>query len=105
MIPEPKYNSADENIERFYGVVTCYLEKPVIDTLKEQWVYQYALALTKIAIGRVRGKYTGTSLMGGGSLNTDVLQEGLSEKATLEDQLLTGAPGFGDADPPMFFVG
>ena len=105
MIPEPKYDSAGANTTRFYGVVTCYLEKPVIDTLKEQWVYQYALALTKIAIGRVRGKYTGTSLMGGGSLNTDVLQEGLNEKASLEEQMLTGTPGLGDADPPIFFVG
>ena len=105
MVPEPKFDSNDNNTTRFYGVVTCYLEKPVIDTLKEQWVYQYALALTKIAIGRVRGKYTGTSLMGGGSLNTDLLQEGLNEKASLEEQMLTGTPGLGDADPPIFFVG
>jgi len=89
----------------FYGMVGCYLEKPLIDVVKEQWVYQYSLALTKIAIGRIRGKYTGTSLFGGGSLNTDLLQEGISEKETLEQQLFEGAPGFGDADPPMFFVG
>ena len=90
---------------RFYGVISCYLERPIRDLVKEQWVYEYALALSKITIGRVRGKFTGVSLLGGGSLNYDLLQEGLSEKKELEQMLLTGASaGFGDADPPCFFV-
>lgn len=91
---------------RFYGVVSCYLERPIRDLVKEQWVYEYAVALTKIVIGRVRGKFTGIGLLGGGTLNTDLLQEGLSEKKDLEQMLLTGASaGFGDAAPPLFFVG
>lgn len=91
---------------RFYGVVSCYLERPIRDLVKEQWVYEYAVALTKIIIGRVRGKFTGVSLLGGGSLNTDLLNEGLTEKKELEQMLLTGASaGFGDADPPMFVIG
>ena len=105
LLPQPTFDSDGNNSSQYYGIVSCYLEKPVVDMLKEQWVYQYTLALTKIAIGRVRGKYSGTNLMGGGSLNTDVLQEGLTEKAALEEQLLTGTPGQGDADPPMFFIG
>ena len=105
LLPQPTFDSDGNNSSQYWGIVSCYLEKPVVDMLKEQWVYQYTLALTKIAIGRVRGKYSGTNLMGGGSLNTDVLQEGLTEKAALEEQLLTGTPGQGDADPPMFFVG
>ena len=44
-------------------------------------------------------------MFGGGSLNTDVLSEGIAEKDKLEAQLFEGSPGFGDADPPMFFVG
>lgn len=99
MYPQPKAS-------RFYGVVSCYLERPIRDLVKEQWVYEYAAALSKIVIGRVRGKFTGVSLLGGGSLNTDLLNEGLTEKKELETMLLTGAtPGFGDTDPPMFFVG
>lgn len=91
---------------RFYGVVSCYLERPIRDLVKEQWVYEYAVALTKIVIGRVRGKFTGVSLLGGGSLNADLLNEGLTEKKELEQMLLTGASaGFGDADPPMFLIG
>ena len=91
---------------RFYGIVACYVEKPLKDLIKEQWVYQYALALTKITLGMIRGKYTGVALFGGGSINANMYEQGLSEKEKLETALTTGAtPGFGDADPPMFFVG
>ena len=99
LIPEPKAK------ERFYGVVSCYVEKPVYDLIKEPWVYQYALALTKITLGRVRGKFGSAQLFGGTTLDTSILQEGLDEKKALEEMLLTGTPGFGDAAPPMFFVG
>ena len=103
MYPQPNASSSNA---RFYGVISCYVERPVRDLVKELWVYQYALALTKIIVGRVRGKYTGTQLFGGGSLNADLLQEGLNEKNELEQQLMTGsAPGQGDSDPPLFFVG
>lgn len=91
---------------KFYGVLACYLERPIRDLVKEQWVYEYAVALTKIVIGRVRSRFTGVALLGGGSLNYDLLQEGLTEKKELEQMLLTGASaGFGDADPPIFMVG
>ena len=90
----------------FYGVVGAYVEKPLRDLIKEPWVYQYALALTKINLGRVRGKYAGTALFGGGNPNyQDVLSEGLADKKELEERLYTGAPGLGDAPPPLFFVG
>jgi len=59
-----------------------------------------------ITIGRVRGKFGSVQLLGGGALNYDMLQEGLGKKAELENKLLEGAsPGFGDTEPPMFFVG
>ena len=103
MYPQPRSN--DDNV-RFYGVIECYVERPIRDVIKELWVYNYALALTKIVVGRVRGKYTGTQLFGGGGLNTQLLEEGLAEKEKLEEQLMTGsAPGQGDSDPPLFFVG
>tara|TARA_R100000700_G_C3178545_1_gene154369 strand:- start:3084 stop:4433 length:1350 start_codon:yes stop_codon:yes gene_type:complete len=100
LLPEPKEK------ERFYGVVSCYVEKPIRFLIKEPWVYQYALALTKITLGRVRGKFGNAQLFGGTSLDTSILQEGLQEKKELETMLTSGAaPGFGDAAPPMFFVG
>lgn len=91
---------------RFYGVVACYVERPLRDVIKEQWVYQYALALSKITVGNIRSKYQGTNLFGGGQINgTDILSQGLEEKNKLEEMIQTGPPGFGDAAPPMFFVG
>jgi len=100
LLPEPKTG------ERFYGCVSCYVEKPIRDLIKEPWVYQYALALTKITLGRVRGKFGNAQLFGGTSLDTSILQEGLQEKEKLEAMMLTGgSTGFGDGAPPMFFVG
>ena len=100
LTPEPKTG------ERFYGVVSCYVEKPVRHLIQEPWVYQYALALTKISLGRVRGKFGSAQLFGGTALDTSILQEGLDEKKALEEMLMKGSsPGFGDAEPPMFFVG
>ena len=102
LTPDP---ARRRDTRRLYGMVGCYVEKPIKHLVKEHWVYQYALALTKITLGRIRGKYAGTALFGGGQPNVDVLQEGLSEKDKLETMLLEGAPGLGDAPPPQFFVG
>jgi hypothetical protein len=70
--------------DRFYGVLACYLEKPIRSVIMEQWIYEYALALSMITIGRVRGKFGNVSLLGGGALNYDMLQEGIQRKAELE---------------------
>ena len=99
MYPEPGRN-------RFYGVVSCYLERAIRDVIMEQWIYEYAMALSMITIGRVRGKFGDVSLLGGGALNSGLLQEGLDKKAELEAKLFEGAsPGFGDTDPTLFIVG
>ena len=100
LLPEPRAG------ERFYGCVSCYVEKPIRDIIKEPWVFQYALALTKITLGRVRGKFGNAQLFGGTGLDTSILQEGLQEKKELEEMMTTGgSTGFGDGAPPMFFVG
>ena len=104
LTPEPV---RQRNRAEFWGAIGCYLEKPLSDVMKELWVYQYALALTKITVARIRGKYQGTNLFGGGAPNyNELLTEGLEEKGKLEESMMTGvSPGFGDAAPPMFFVG
>lgn len=99
-------NPSGKNRAKFYGLIGCYAEKPLSSVLKELWVQKYATALTKITLGRIRGKYAGTGLFGGGTVNyQDILTEGLQERAELEEQLYTGAAGVGDAAPPRFFVG
>lgn len=90
---------------KYYGLIKCYVEKRVVDCLKSIFVQQYSLALTKIAIGTVRGKYAGTQLLGNGSINyNDMLTQGLNEKKDLEDKLLNGTGGFADMAPPSFLV-
>ena len=62
--------------------------------------------ITPAAISRVRGKYSGTNLFGGGAPNySDLLSEGNADKEKLETKLYEGVPGFGDGQPPLFFVG
>jgi hypothetical protein len=104
MYPQPRAGGG--SAERFYGVVMCSVERPVRDVIKEHWVYQYSLALTKITVANIRGKYGTVTLFGGGSLNSsDLMTQGLAEKTNLESMLYEGSPGLGDSDPPMFFVG
>jgi hypothetical protein len=97
LLPEP---SGDK---LYYGLIGCKVEKPVKDLISERWVFQYALALTKITIANVRGKFGGTALFGGGSLNAnDLMTQGLTEKDKLEQELMT-IPG--EADPLPFIIG
>lgn len=66
----------------------------------EEWVKKYALALSKILLGRVRSKYTGVQLLGGGTLDISVLAEGKEERDKLMDDLRSSEGGvFG------FYVG
>lgn len=97
--PEPNNNV------QFYALLQCYIEKPIRDLIKEAWVYQYSLALSKITVGRVRGKFSQVNLFGGQVFNTDILNEGLEEKKELEKQLFENAAGFGDSDPTCFICG
>lgn len=96
IIPEPR------STHTYLGVVGCYVERPIKDVIKERWVQKYALALSKIAIARVREKFTGTNMMGGGSLNAGLLAEGIKEKETLEQELMNS---YQDNLPPTFFIG
>jgi len=96
IIPQPKDS-------HFYGILECYVERPLKDLLKEKWVLEYAIALSKIMWGRILTKVTGTTMLGGGTLNGDaVLQEGLADKKELETLLIEG--GYGDVEPIMFLV-
>jgi len=90
---------------RFYGVINCYIERPIRDLIKEVWVYQYALALTKIMVGHTRSKFSQVNLFGGQVFTTEIMSQGMEEKSKLEEQLYTNAAGLGDSDPAFFFVG
>ena len=95
LIPQPKNT-------QFYGLITCYVERPLRDLVKEKWVLEYATAMCKIMWGRILTKIDGVTLPGGGTLNGgQVLSEGLEEKKELETFLIEG--GF-STDPPLMLV-
>jgi hypothetical protein len=97
LYPQPKNT-------QFWGVVSCYVERPLRDIIKEKWVLEYSTALAKVMWGRILTKITGATLVGGGSFNGEtILNEGVNEKKALEDMLIEG--GYGDFEPPMFLVG
>lgn len=96
LIPEPADNG------RYCAAIGCYLERPVEDVINEKWVFEYVVALTKIALGHIRGKFGSITLFGGGQINADVGSQGLTEKEKLEQLLLTG--GEGPSVAP-FFIG
>ena len=80
------------------------MERPLKDIVKEKWVLDYSVALSKIMWGRILTHITGVTLLGSGTLNgTDVLNEGVSEKKELEQFLIEG--GFSDFEPIGMFVG
>ena len=97
IIPEPIPEQS------YYGIVGCYIERPVKDIIRELWVHKYTLALTKISVANVRGKIKGTALFANGIVNADdFMQQGLKEKDELEKEIMSS---YADNNPPMFFLG
>jgi hypothetical protein len=80
----------DEALIGILEVYTRYDPGTADSTIyNEIWVKEYALALTKITLGRILTKYNGVALPGGGTLNgADLLKEGLEEKKDLDDKLI-----------------
>ena len=97
IIPEPIPE------QTYLGVVGCYIERPVKDLINERWIYRYALALCKIVVGNVRGKFSGTTLFGGGQVNyNDFMSQGIAERDSLENELKNT---YEDVTGAMFFIG
>ena len=100
LTPQPKMG------ERFFGIVECWVERPLKDVLKEPWVFDYALALVKEMLGRVRSKWgDNVSMLGGGSLTGNALaQEGVQKQKELLEELIKNQ-AYGAMHKPRFFVG
>jgi len=96
IIPEPTKRMT------YLGVVGCYIERPIKHLITERLVHKLSMAYVKIAIGRTREKFGGTNMMGGGSVSTSLLQEGLAEAEKVEQEI---REGFYDNAPPQFFIG
>lgn len=100
LTPQPRMG------ERFFGIVECWVERPLKDVLKEPWVFDYALAVCKEMLGRVRSKWgDGVQMLGGGSLTGNALaQEGVTKQKELLDELIKNQ-AYGAMHKPRFFVG
>lgn len=73
-------------------VVECQCMRPDDQQFGDNWVKRMALAQAKIVLGRVRTKFTGVSLPGGGQVNADDKQEGIDEATALRDELRARFP-------------
>lgn len=82
LIPDPKLEGVSGSI--CIGVNTI---RPDDQQMGEVWVKKYALALAKIIVGTVRGKYKGTTLLGGGQINDECKTEGIAERDKLVETL------------------
>ena len=100
LTPQPRMG------ERFFGIVECWVEKPLKDVLKEPWVFDYALAIVKEMLGRVRSKWgDSVSMLGGGSLTGNALaNEGITKQKELLDELIKNQ-AYGAMHKPRFFIG
>lgn len=100
LTPQPRMG------ERFFGIVECWVEKPLKDVLKEPWVFDYALAVCKEMLGRVRSKWgDNVSMLGGGSLTGNALaQQGVTKQKELLDELIKNQ-AYGAMHKPRFFIG
>jgi hypothetical protein len=97
IIPEPQQSNV------YFGLVGCKIQKPLKYLVQQLWVYRYTLALTKIAVGHVRTKYSGTNLFGGQTVNgADLMRQGEKEKDELEKEITTDLI---DRSPTSFFLG
>jgi hypothetical protein len=97
IFPEPNQQTI------YFGLIGCKIQKPLKHLVQQLWVYKYTLALTKIAVGHVRTKFSGTNLFGGQTVNgTDIMRQGEKEKDELEKEITTDLI---DRAPTNFFVG
>lgn len=82
LIPDPKKINTKGYI--CIGVNTI---RPDDQNYGEVWVKRMTLALAKEIVGQVRSKFNNVSLLGGGSINTKILEEGIAERDKLRDEL------------------
>lgn len=86
---------------RYYGIVSCYVTKPIKELIVEPWICEYTTALVAVAVGRIRSKYQ-FQLLGGATIQGDnLLQMGLDKKKELEEQLWKGQ-GWVNGQPMLF---
>lgn len=91
------FSGGDASFTPGWVVVGCYTIREDTMQYGEDWVKKYALAESKIILGKVRKKFEGMQMLGGGTIDTSVGDEGITERDELIEKLRTsesGAYGF-----------
>ena len=83
LIPEPKACGRQHR----YIVATCFVEPPIEELLGEDYFLRLSLAETKIIVGTIRKKFQGTQLLGGGTIDTEIFNEGKEERDKLIEEI------------------
>ena len=93
LYPDPVAMSAD--VENAWIVLGTYVLRPEDQQYGESFVKRLALAHAKETIGNTRAKYEGVQILGGGTINTSIKDEGISEKAELREEIKAEYPCLG----------
>ena len=83
LMPEPRPTGADR-----YILLTVNAEPPMEEYYGNDVVLHLALAEAKMLVGTIRKKFQGTALLGGGTLDTDIYNEGKEEKDKILENLI-----------------
>lgn len=82
LMPEPKSR------RDHYILLTVNAEPPIEDYYGNDVVLHLALAEAKMLVGTIRKKFQGTALLGGGTLDTEIYNEGKEERDKILEDLI-----------------
>ena len=89
LMPEPRHGMQNQ-----FVLITCNVEPPMEEYFGNEYCRRLILAEAKILLGTIRKKFQNISLVGGGSVDTSIGDEGREEKqAALEDIIKSESKG------------
>lgn len=104
-----EYNQRDKKLTLYpnpsiynlkgYVALGVNIIRPEEQQIGESWVKRYALALSKIQVGTIRAKFASVQLLGGGTVDTSIREEGFKERDDLLEDLRM------ENITPAFFMG
>lgn len=83
LMPRPRHLDRDQ-----FALLTCNVEPPIEEFYGNEWVRRLVLAEAKILLGTVRKKFQNITLVGGGSIDTSIGDEGKEEKQHLMEEII-----------------
>jgi hypothetical protein len=93
LFPDPVKLKA--NVPEAWIVLGVYILRNEDQMYGESWVKRMALAHAKILLGTIRSKYEGVQILGGGTIDTSIKDEGISERDALLEEIREMFPAIG----------